>query len=220
VNVSDERQTACPHVAAADIWAERLICALGQDHEVRRGSEDVHTLSLSCRIRAQRRPNTGRNNGHQQECIANTSLISAKFWSAGCTSACRRSKKLGGKRANEQKNGMPRRRAVMAASYLEILWRNPLPIWARQVEQAAGSLELIKSPEPQRRPWSIGSIAFYCSRPRIGVAKLPQAVKSLVRTWRNGRAHAQEPQDAAGSTSSAVAVTATSARDVLDKRAP
>ena len=96
----------------------------------------------------------------------------------------------------------------MAATYLEILWRNPLPIRARPVEQAAGSLELVKTPEPQRRPRSIGSFVFHCSRARIGVAKLPQAFQGLVQTWRNHRAHAQEPQDSADFTSSAVAVTA------------
>jgi hypothetical protein len=63
----------------------------------------------------------------------------------------------------------------MAASHLEILWRNPLAIWARPVEQAAGSLELVNTPEPQRRPRSCGSFVFYCSHPLLGVAKLPHA---------------------------------------------
>ena len=67
----------------------------------------------------------------------------------------------------------------MAATAFDIVWRNPLPIWTRRVEQAAGSLQLVKTPEPQPRQLSNGSIVFCCSLPRIGGAKVPHALKDL-----------------------------------------
>ena len=95
----------------------------------------------------------------------------------------------------------------MAANAFEIVWRNPLPIWARPVEQAAGSLELVKTPEPQRRPRSIASFVFDCSRPRVGVAKLPQALKVL---FEHGRTvvSMRKNRNTTAFTSSAAAVPA------------
>ena len=94
----------------------------------------------------------------------------------------------------------------MAATALNIVWRNRLPNWARRVEQAAGSLELVKTSEPQHRQRSIGSFVFCCSRPRIGVANLLRALKVFVQTRRNCRAHARGPRERAAFNSSAVAV--------------
>ena len=48
----------------------------------------------------------------------------------------------------------------MAANGLEIVWRNPLPIKARQVEQTAGPLELVERPESQGEQVSTGWSAF------------------------------------------------------------
>jgi hypothetical protein len=67
----------------------------------------------------------------------------------------------------------------MAATPLNVVWRNPQPMWARQVEQAAGSLELVKTREPQRPQRSFGSILFCYSRPPISVAKVPTPLRGL-----------------------------------------
>ena len=95
----------------------------------------------------------------------------------------------------------------MVASHLEILWRNPLPIWARPVEQAAASFELVKTPEPQRRPRSIGSFVLYCWRPLLGVAKFPQALRVF---FEHGGTvvHMRKNRNTTAFTSSAVAVNA------------
>ncbi len=52
----------------------------------------------------------------------------------------------------------------MAANRFEIVWRNALPIWARPVEPAAGPLECVKGPEPQREQRSSGSSAIGAAR--------------------------------------------------------
>ena len=67
----------------------------------------------------------------------------------------------------------------MAATALNIVWRNPLPIWARPAEQLAGPLELVKTPEPP-------------------------APVSLFLQRRNGCAHVEKRQEPAGLASSAV----------------
>lgn len=92
----------------------------------------------------------------------------------------------------------------MAATELVILWRNPLPIWARSVEKCAGALELVKTPESQLRQRSNEPFGFCCSDPRIGVANLARALKVFVQTRRNRRAYAQGPRERAAFTPSAV----------------
>jgi len=95
----------------------------------------------------------------------------------------------------------------MQANAFEIVWRNPLPKRARPVAQAAGWLKLVKTPESQPWPRSIGWFVFYCSRARIGVAKLSQALRILF--GHGGTVvHMQKNRNAAAFTSSAVAVNA------------
>ena len=95
----------------------------------------------------------------------------------------------------------------MASNAFEIIWRNPLPKRARPIAQAAGSLKLVKTPEPQRWPRSIGLFVFYCSRARIGVAKLSQALRVLF--GHGGRVvQMQKNRNTTAFTSSAGAVNA------------
>lgn len=92
----------------------------------------------------------------------------------------------------------------MAATALVILWRNPLPIWARPVEKCAGALELVKTPGPQLRAAVDRIIRILSFASANWSRESSPSVKSIVQTRRNRRANARGPRERAAFTSSAV----------------